>query len=318
VGLGSRTLLFSLSLSLAAYGAACTDTSNLTGGEDLPTRDAGDTKPKDSGGGTGIDDDGGPITPGGRCDPAKPFDAPTLVTDFDPEAQTTKSAVLSTDELEVFYLRYTGMQAGVWDLRHARRATKDAAWGPASTDPMNPGPAGFLALTAAGRKLYFWNLNQNYRAGRASTSVNFGAPVTYSSPSGAPWSFIVDADDTVYYARYAEGGSERFIVRAPFDSNGYSGGTDVPNVHVAGYGDNRPVLNKSETVMYFGSNRPGGKGLDDVWVARRTTKQDEFGPGIHVRELATADPDYVTWVSDDDCIVYLDRASHIYIAKRPR
>lgn len=311
MGRTARTLFF-----LLAGSAACADTSNLSGGGTLLTQDAAPPKDKDSGG-TPIDPDGGgPITPGGRCDPLKPFSAPVLVTDFDPEANTTKSAVLSLDELEVFYLRYTGVQSGVWDLRHARRATKDAAWESPVTDSMTPGAQGFLSLTAGGKKLYFWTINQNYRAGRASTTGTFGTPATYSSPT-APWTFVVESDDTAYFAKYAEGGGERFIHRAAFDSSGYNTSQEVPNIHVAGAADSRAVLNASETIMYFASNRPGGRGLDDVWVARRASKQDEFGPGTHVRELSTPDPDYVTWVSDDDCVVMLDRASHVYVAKRP-
>lgn len=293
---------------------ACADTNNLTGGAELETEDA--SVPKKDSGSTPIDPDGGgPITPAGRCDPLKPFGAPTLVTDFDPEASATKSAVLTPDELEVFYLRYTG-SGGNWDLRHARRASNDAPWGSVVTDPLTPGAQGFLSITAAGKKLYYWTINQNYRAGRSSTANTFGAPATYNSPN-APWTFIVESDDTAYFAKLAEGGVERFIHRAAFDSNGYSSSTQVPNVHVTAASDMRPVLNASETLMYFGSNRPGGRGLDDVWVARRATKQDDFGPGVHVRELSTEDPDYVTWVSDDDCVVMLDRASHVYTAKRP-
>jgi hypothetical protein len=300
--------------TVAGAIVACADTSNLSGGDTLPT-DAAPPKPKDSGS-TPIDGDGGPIVlPTGRCDPLKPFGAPTLVTELDPEATATKSAVLSLDELEVFYLRYTGAQAGVWDLRHARRATTDAAWEAPATDALTPGPQGFLSLTAAGKKLYFWTINQNYRSGRASTASAFGTPATYSSPT-APWTFVVEADDTAYFAKYAEGGTERFIHRAPFDSNGYNASQAVPNIHVTGASDSRAVLNASETALYFASNRPGGRGLDDVWVARRTSKQDELGPGTHVRELSTPDPDYVTWVSDDDCVVMLDRASHVYTARR--
>lgn len=294
----------------------CEDTSNLTGGTSLDTRDADAPNPKDSGG-TPIDPDGGgPIVPGGRCDATKPFEAPVLVTDFDPEASTTKSAVLSPDELEVFYLRY---EASAWTLRHARRSTKDAPWGTPATDAITPAPNGFLALTASGKKLYYWTLGQNYRAGRASTTSTFGAPTAYTSPDTA-WTFVVESDDTAYFAKLAEGGGERFIYRAPIDSNGYtlSQAKQVDNVHIPGVSDQRPVLNAGETIMYFGSNRSGGRGLDDVWVARRASKQAEFGPGTHVRELSTADPDYVTWVSDDDCVVMLDRASHVYTAKRPR
>lgn len=302
---------------LVAGAAACADTSNLSGGATLLTEDAAPPKGKDSGS-TPIDPDGGgPVTPSGRCDPLKPFGSPSLVTELDPEASTTKSAVLSPDELEVFYLRYTG-SAAAWDLRHVRRASKDAAWGDPSTEAIPPGAQGFLALTAAGKKLYFWTIGQNYRAGRANTANVFGTPKSYVSPDAA-WTFVVEADDTAYFAKYAEGGAERHIYRAPIDLNGYafSQAAQVPNIHVAGASDSRAVLNASETILYFGSNRPGGRGLDDVWVARRATKQEEFGPGTHVRELSTPDPDYVTWASDDDCVVMLDRASHVYTARRP-
>src|SRR5690606_589607 len=139
---------------------------------------------------------------------------------------------------------------------------------------------GFLSMSAAGRKLYYWTIGQNYRAVRSSTSDTFGEPDTYSSPS-APWSFIVEADDTAYFAKYGDGAAERFIHRASFDTSGYNASSEVPNVHVSGSNDSRPVLNASETAMYFSSNRPGGRGLDDIWVARRASKQDEFGPGVH-------------------------------------
>lgn len=314
--LGRTSLLWLLAAAACVSVEACADTNNLTGGED--TVDAGSlTKPKDDSGSSPIDPEGGgPTTPTGRCDPLKPFGAPELVSEFDPQATTSKSAVLSPDELEAFYLRYNGTPSGSWDLRHARRATRDAAWNPVVTDPLAPGAQGFLSLTAAAKKLYFWTIGQNYRTVRASTSDPFGPPTTYSSPE-APYTFIVQSDDTAYFGKLAEGGTERFIHRASFDNFGFNTSKPVPNVHVTGATDSRPVLNATETAMYFGSNRPGGRGLDDVWVARRATKQEEFGPAVHVRELSTDDPDYVTWVSDDDCIVMLDRASHIYEAKRP-
>jgi hypothetical protein len=231
--------------------------------------------------------------------------------------------VLTPDELEVFFLRYNGTPAGSWDLRHARRSADDAPWGAVVTDPMTPGAQGFLSLTAAGKKLYFWTTTQNYRAGRSSTADKFGTPAGYNSPDN-PFSFVVASDDAVYFHRIVgvEGGTESFIHRATLDFNGHTLGTPVPNIHLADYDDSRPVLNESETVMYFGSNRPRGQSAtitsSDVWVSRRASKQQEFGPGTYVRELSSdEEPDYVTWVSNDDCIVMLDRASHIYMAKRP-
>jgi hypothetical protein len=91
----------------------------------------------------------------------------------------------------------------------------------------------------------------------------------------------------------------------------------VPKIHAKGALDSQPVLNADETALYFSSNREGGKGLADIWVARRATKLDAFGLPVHVPELSTDTVDAVSWVSNDDCEILIERASHIYRAKRP-
>lgn len=306
-----------LAAIFAAAAASCTDLGGLAGEGLAPLPDGG-RPTKDAG--SRIGDAGSvPDEPAstGRCDPDAPFGAPELAADFDPQADYVKGAVLSPDEREAFYLRYDKATSD-WELRHARRTSRDAAWGAPVTDTMVPSPDGFLSLTAGGKKLYFWTLESNHRATRADTSSAFGAPSAFDV-KGGPAPHVVDADDTAYFARY-EGDATvvRRIRRASVNTNGFSNTSSyVPNVWVDGASDGNPVLNRSETIMYFSSNRPGGRGLADVWVARRPSKQDEFGPGTHVRELSTDEPDQVTWVSDDDCVVMLDRASHVYVARRP-
>ncbi len=317
MGLGFRRIV--LSLSAAAIGAACADLGGLADESAPPDLDGGKTT-KDSGGRSdgGLPADSGPEEPTSRCDPAKPFDAPTLVTEFDPQADFVKAAIMSSDELEAFYLRFDTAKSD-WILRHARRPSRDAAWGSIVDEPVTPTPDAYLSLTAGGLKLYFWTLESNYKATRSSTTEPFGAPEKFDVASG-PGAHFVDADDMAYFSRY-EGDATVVgrIRRATVNAYGFSTTSSyVPNIWVDGASDSRPVLNRSETVMYFASNRPGGRGLADVWVARRPSKQDEFGAGIHVRELSTDQPDAVTWASDDDCVVLLERASHVYTARRPK
>lgn len=302
-----------------AIASACTSLDGLAGGEE-PALDDGGKPAKDAGGRSdgGIPADSGPITPGSRCDAAKPFEAPVLVTEFDPQADFVKGAVMSNDELEAFYLRYDSAKSD-WILRHARRSSADAAWDAITDETIAPTPDAYLSLTAGGLKLYFWTIESNYKTTRASTADAFGTPAKFDVASG-PGAHIVDADDTAYFSRYeGDAAIVSRIRRGTVTSYGFStGSTYVPNVWVDGANDSRPVLNRSETAMYFSSNRPGGRGLADVWVSHRPTKQDEFGPGIHVRELSTDEFDAVTWVSDDECVVLLDRASHVYRARRPK
>lgn len=300
---------------LVAAAFACSSTAGLSTGED---GDDSGTRPKDSG--APKNDGGGPTDAPQpievRCDPTKPFGAPAVVTNFDVGTDYVKGAVLTPDELEVYYLQYKG--SGNWDLRHARRATKSAAWASSETFPLTPSPDGFLSLTAGGLKLYYWTIDSNYRTSRTSLGSVFGTPAKYDV-AGGPWAFFVDADDTAYFAKLEEGGAERTIRKASANTSGFSlTSTVVPNLHVQGASDQYPVLNQSETVIYFSSNRAGGKGLADVWVARRNDKLSDFGTPKHVPEVSTDEPDQVTWVSDDDCEIFLDRANHIYLAKRPK
>lgn len=311
-----------LSLAFGALGAldavvlgACSSTAGLTSGEDDP-KDSG-VRPKDSG---RVDDGSAPPTDGpapvtARCDPAKPFGAPELVTAFDATTDYVKGAIRSPDELEVFYLRYQG--SGNWDLRHARRSTKTEAWGSLETIPQSPSPDGFLSLTAGGVKLYFWTIDSNYRTTRASTSSVFGAPVSYDVANG-PGAFFVQADDKAYWAKLEEGGAERTIRVSSVTTGGFSFTSSVvPGIHVTGAQDQYPVLNESETILYFSSDRPGGLGLADIWVSKRASKTDPWATPTHVAPISSDKPDQVTWVANDDCELYLDRASHVYLAKRP-
>jgi hypothetical protein len=189
--------------------------------------------------------------------------------------------------------------------------------------PMSPPPDGYLSLSANGLKLYFWTIDWNYRATRASTSATFGTPSSFDVKS-APAPFVVAADDTAYFSVYQPVGGggapqDKVIKKGALRTSGFSSiASQVPNVHTAGSYDNDPVLDVSERVLYFASNRPGGKGLADVWVARRASKQLDFGAPLHVPELSTDLPDQVTWVSADECEVFLDRSSHIYRARRPK
>jgi len=304
------------SLALGVVLAACTDLSGLAGSQDGV--DAGKT-PRDAGSSadtsTSLDSGAAPLGP--RCDSTKAFEPPELVTAFDPTAEYVKDAVRSRDELEVFYLRYQG--SGNWDLRHARRATREADWGTPVTEGIAPTPDGTLSLTAGDLRLYFWTIGANYRTTRATREQPFAMPAQFDVASG-PQAFFVAADDTAYFAKLeGDAGFERFIKRASVNSSGFSlSSTTVPNIHVTSgvTSDSHPVLDTSETVMYFASNRPGGKGLDDIWVTRRPSKQTEFGAPTHVPELSTDEPDAVTWVAEDECELYLFRASHVYIARR--
>ncbi|MBX3223860.1 MAG: hypothetical protein KF795_25330 [Labilithrix sp.] len=298
--------------------AACEGTSGLAGEAPPPDestkRDAGD----DGRAGPAPKPDGGPTPITERCDPIKPFGPPELQTELEPTAGTVRSAVMSPDELELHYLKYTSATSK-WELRRVTRPSREAKWSTPTTVDVGEAVSG-MSIAAGGLKAYWWTLESNFVASRPDVDTTFASPKTFWLAK-KPQLFVVASNDAAYYAEYVGDGSavDKIIMRAAMNGNasGLLTGSPVPNLHANGALDGQPVLNKDETALYFSSNRAGGKGLADVWVARRGSKLDPFGPPVHVPELSSETVDGVSWVSDDDCEILLDRAAQIYRARRP-
>jgi hypothetical protein len=82
--------------------------------------------------------------------------------------------------------------------------------------------------------------------------------------------------------------------------------------------DSKPVLNPSQTRLYFTSQHDGAEDIGEIYVATRPTKTAPFEPAVRVAELSTPAHDLVTWVAEDDCEILLERQSRIYRARRSR
>jgi WD40-like Beta Propeller Repeat len=81
-------------------------------------------------------------------------------------------------------------------------------------------------------------------------------------------------------------------------------GADVNSVasdHGPGYFEND---DHGVPVLYFGSDRPGGMGLDDIYVSA-LTRQGSFAPATLVAELSTPDADVGPEVGHDGREIYL-------------
>ena len=50
-----------------------------------------------------------------------------------------------------------------------------------------------------------------------------------------------------------------------------------PVINIIGYNTGAPNFSTDGHLMFFASDRPGGCGRDDLWVARRENKRDDFG-----------------------------------------
>jgi hypothetical protein len=257
----------------------------------------------------------------GRCNPLARFDAPELEKGLnDVDGGKAQDAVLTPDELEIFFVRT--IPPNVTTLRHGQRSDRTKPWTEAqlAVDSPNPGaPTSGLSIANGGLRLYFRDSGQssNFYAARPAPNLAFTSSMMFLAPEIQGPMFIGASNESVYGRFRPDSGAETVLGRGTNTGTGATAFQVIPNLHVAGATDERPVLNASETKIYFTSQRDGEL-ASSIYVATRASKSAEFGAPTRVGELSTFGlENTVTWVSDDDCEVLLNRVGDVYHARRP-
>jgi hypothetical protein len=309
-------------LAWLAVGIACGGIGCGGGGTDMP----GDGSI--SGDGTTGGGDGSTVT---GCNPAKPFGAPVAVDELN-SLLDDQTPTLTADELTVLFASNRGGGAGGLDLYIATRPSRAGVW----TTPAPLGGVNTAAnqsrpmLTADGLTLYAetttgsdWNLS---KATRATPQGTFGAlqaePVINGNtfdmspsvlPDGSAIFFVSDRNGSNDLYRAARAGA---TWAAPALVPG-------PNVNSSDYSESYPLISADALTLYFASDRPGGLGLLDIYVAKRATPTSPFDDPVLVTELSTAANDLPSWLSSDGCELWLSRVvpsagQELLAARRPR
>jgi hypothetical protein len=317
-----RTALFSLALLLAcnsivgfgdlekvkADGGVATDDDDFTDDDDHPNQpDSSHDAPVSA----------------PRCDPKKPFGPPSVLTELDGSAET-KRAIMTRDELEIFYLRGS---SAPYELRHATRAKRTDAWGEPATEVLSPSASELGSIVLDGLKLYYWNVDTSgstlttaaVYATRPKTGAGGFSPGTKlagvdRAVTGA------ENDDAIYWAinEVIDGAGNELVHRGNLQGATVVGDSTLTDVHFFPSLDDHPVVAASDLVLYFASTRADDNlGAGDIWRATRASKAQPFASPVNVKELNSTTVDTPSWVSDDDCVILLDRSRHINIAQRP-
>ena len=85
----------------------------------------------------------------------------------------------------------------------------------------------------------------------------------------------------------------------------WSAPTNVGSVVNSPSNELSPELAKDGLALYFGSNRPGGFGLNDIWVSTRASTDDPWGAPVHLAALSSAGGDNGVHVSRDGHWMYI-------------
>lgn len=264
--------------------------------------------PADAGGGdsfAGIDADSGAV------DPLAPFGETTPISALN-SAEEEDDPSLSSDELTIYFER----AGNIW------RATRDDSSAP--WDP--PEPVAELSYEGAsdqdptlspdGRTLYLASdrpdsLAQGghdiFVATRLAPSESWGAPVLVPELSSPAEDLpgCLSADGLRLYMATDRDSPSPNLYLATRSSLTAAWDPPAPLPVVSAFStDRRPWVNGAETAIYFGSNRSGGVGGSDIWVAVRADPGQDFGVPVLLGGINTADNEEEAWLSLDERTIY--------------
>jgi len=265
------------------------------------------------------------------CDPSKPFGTPVRVAEF--SATTPRSTPrLAPDELSIFFTTNSA-DAGA-DLSMASRSTTSAPFTGekilAQSGPSNDNDP----MVAADQLSLWFHSNRNgtadvFVATRNSTKVDFGTATTIAT--------IDQPTTNENHAYFRSGGGELWFIS---DRDGPAGSFDIyvakrtgatfaAPTRVAelssGSQDWQPQPSEDGLTILFASDRDGGTGKLDLWIARRTSVAMPFGAPVPLTELNSPTVDQAGWLSADGCRIWFssgretaDALQQIFFAQRPR
>lgn len=259
--------------------------------------------------------DGSIEAPPPRCDRMKPFGAPEPVTELN-TTDSDENARLSPDELTVYFSSNRPGAAGNYDIYTATRATRDAPFG--NIHPVmgvdTTGIERSPAISGNGLVLYgIIGAPPNYEIGRATrptTSANFSALTAVTTINGSTNDTMgsIVPDESVVYFTSDRSGNNGLYSAARMPGGDYSLPKPVPGTLInTSDSEGDPVISPDELTLFFSSNRTGGLGTTDVWMAQRASVATGFDAPLNLVSLNSAQVDVVSWVSSDGCVVYLTR-----------
>jgi hypothetical protein len=154
------------------------------------------------------------------------------------------------------------------------------------------------------------------------TPSNLG-PIVNSPQSDVPCFMSVDGLELYFQSERSGGygsGDIWVTTRETADDNWGTPLNLGPLVN-SSFGDGSAEISANGLELYFSSTRPGGLGLEDIWVTRRESKDDTWDPPVNLGPpVNSSERDYGAFMSSEDLELYFNsmRVGHhdIYVTRR--
>ena len=226
---------------------------------------------------------------------------------------------ISADGLEFYFHRWPG---GVGELWVARRENPDSEWGsPSKLGPNvnSPNFDGRPCISANGLLLYFFSnrpggfgMADLWVTIRATVNDNWGTPVNLGATVNSAYGEIHPSISTygleLYFQSDRPGGHGNFdIWVSTRATTSDPWGTPMnlgPTINTSAH-DEWPGISPDGLLLFFSSNRSGGFGSWDLYMARRTTREDPWGPPMNLGPMVnSASLEAGTTISTDGSMIY--------------
>ncbi|MFC1793658.1 LamG-like jellyroll fold domain-containing protein [Planctomycetota bacterium] len=230
---------------------------------------------------------------------------------------------IAADGLSLFLTSDRPGGYGAADIWVATRSTTEDDWGV----PVNLGPTvnssdwdGVSSISADGLSLYF----SSFRPGGDGVFTDIW--LTMRPTVSDPWGTPINLGPVVNTSRYDErldvsddglmllfssnrtggqGQSDIWVTTRPTVSDLWGTPKNLGAiVNTPGY-DGAPHVSSDGRMLFLSSNRSGGLGGEDIWVARRATKDDDWANPVNLGpEVNTSHVDSAPCLSPDGSVLY--------------
>lgn len=263
--------------------------------------------------------------------PTGPFSTPASVTELNTSMILDDDPNPVENQLEIFFTSSRIGTTGSCDIWTATRAATTDPWGTATSiasivsTSCDSGPR----ITRDGLAMYFTSLrgttqNEVWFTSRPSVGAAWAAPVLVPEVNSAPdseSSLSVTADGLIAVMMSTRSSGDNLFEVRRSDPTAPWGTPMLMTTLNSSSRDRSPNISPDGLVIYFASDRPGGEGNNDIYMATRASTSDPFSTPVRVPEVSTAGNEDDPWVSADGHTMMLTSTgpggdSDIFIATR--
>jgi len=214
-------------------------------------------------------------------------------------------ACTSADGLSLFLSSQRPEGYGGWDLWRAKRLTTDDPW----EDPVNLGPTvnssswelgpslspdGLMLLFQSDRpngcgSQDFWATTRTSSTAPWESPVNLGTPVNSNGNEVGP-SLSVDWT-TLFFSSNRSGGyggDDLYVAMRPTVADAWETVVNLGEAVNTSHTERAPSLSADGRMLFFHSDRPGGRGSYDIWVVTRSVPSDSWSTPANLGPLVNS------------------------------